>query len=144
MWAAKPVVMVIGVAAVELGGFARAFVAAWALSRVADASLTWAIIELGLGYERNPVAAWFIGRLGLEAGLAVFTAMGIALGVALTRLVPLVLSCRRCRTRLDDALFKALGVDGVARVILAVALGVGLAPVLLNGFCLLASLAVAS
>lgn len=134
---------VVAVAALGLGGFVKAFIAAWTASRLVDAWLTWAIIRMGLGYERNPVAAWFIGRLGLEAGLAAFTLLGVAMGFAIAFVVPRLLSCERCRTRFDEALFRALGVEGVAKVILAVALGVGLAPVLLNGFCLIASLYVA-
>ena len=126
--------------ALSLSGFLKGFVVAWAAGRLVDAGLTWAIISRGLGYERNPVAAWFIREFGLDLGLALFTAMGIGLGVLLAIVVTRFLLCSWCRTKFDEAMFRALGVEGVARVILAAALGVSLVPVVINGLCLYALL----
>ena len=117
-------------------GFYAAFLAAWILGRAADVGITWYVIDSGLGYERNPVAAFLISRVGLEAGLALFFLLGVGVGAALAWGVPRMLKCERCRTRLDRVLMRALGAERIAEILLAVALGLSLAPVFINAFCL--------
>ncbi len=109
-----------------------AFVLAWTSERVADVTLTWLILSLG-GVELNPLPRWLIAELGLTPGLIAMLLLTLAAGLLLPVVAWIGVWSRRYRTRLDEALIKALGGEHTAyQVILAVALGLGFFPVAWN------------
>lgn len=124
----------------KLKRYQAAFILLWSLERIWDAVSTRRLIELG-AVERNALLRKIIAHIGLDAGLALWSAATIVLGILLGALLPAGLSwgLRRARrlTSVEKALLDAYGVDGVSKIILVTSLVIGGVAPLLNSLCLL-------
>jgi hypothetical protein len=110
---------------------------AWAAERLADVTLTWAIVSMG-GIELNPLPAAFMAHLGVGKGLAAFFVFTLLIGAALPVIIDRLLSCGRCMTSLDRVLLVAVGgKEAYARAVLYAALIVGFMPIVINGWTFL-------